>query len=180
MWYAQHLSQGSSRRVASFIYLVAVADILAIVILRYCEITIPSTPGELYHHGLSPFVRAAFDCVFMSTICFFQYLVSNWHSRSLGKLRLATLIEDRASLLAQVASLNINSRTHSRYTTPAPVHTQLWRTCAYVTRWPPYDAFSPPYHAHSQPYYVLSSPPDLFCFFTNSRYHTICGSRSTH
>jgi hypothetical protein len=47
-----------------------------------------------------------FDVVVMVTICFLNFLISNWHNRSLGELRLATLIEDRASLLAQVAPLN--------------------------------------------------------------------------
>jgi hypothetical protein len=157
------------------------------MVLRYHGLTIPSDPGKRCPHGLSPLARSVFDVVVMVVICFLNYLVSNWHSRSLGELRLATLIEDRASLLAQVAPLNILIDEHIHFTTtPAPVHTQLWHAYTYVTLWPPYHALSPPYDALASPFHILSSPfiahlpPDLFSFCTHSRYHTICASRSMH
>jgi hypothetical protein len=40
--------------------------------------------------------------VAMVAICGGCFLISNWHIRSLGKLRKNILIEDRAILLAQV------------------------------------------------------------------------------
>jgi hypothetical protein len=89
-------------------------QVLAIVTLRASGILIPPIHADDHDHGINATGMAVIDAIGITTICLTTFFVSNWHARSLGDLRKSALIEDRATLLAQVTPRRMMRRhTHT-------------------------------------------------------------------
>jgi hypothetical protein len=99
--------------------------VLAIVTLRASGIMIPPMHMDAHDHGINTTVMAIIDGVAMATMCATTFFVSNWHARALGTLRKSALIEDRATLLAQVPPRHMMTRhTHTHTHTYTRTHTK--------------------------------------------------------
>jgi hypothetical protein len=84
--------------------MIAIVDVCCIVALRFNGMTISAPDKKSLHlHGISPLAHSVMDAIVLVTCCVVTHLVGIWQHKLLATLGESTLIEDRATLLAQVA-----------------------------------------------------------------------------